>query len=132
MKKKMRQKTPKIVGKCQILPLLVFFWSKLQIQITNDLKLTILVVLWRACYREKAKKKSRCTKILSSETRTARIWIWIFALKNFFCQNQKISSKPSRTKQNRSSSQSLYIIITMGNIRDILLLVNCKRLYFFS
>ena len=107
-----------------------FFWSKLQIQITNDLKLTILVVLWRACYREKAKKKSRCTKILSSETRTARIWIWIFALKIFFLSKPKNLVK---TQQNKT--KPIFLAVPLYNYHNgqySRYSFASKRLFFFS
>jgi hypothetical protein len=44
-KKKMRQKTPKIVGKCQILPIFDFSDQNFKFKSQIDLKLTILVVL---------------------------------------------------------------------------------------
>jgi hypothetical protein len=61
--KKIRQKNTKNSRKMPNTTTFWDFWSKIQIQITNDLKLTILVLLWkRACYREKAKKKSHAQK----------------------------------------------------------------------
>jgi len=129
----MKKKSVKNTKNCRKMPNTTtfwVFWSKIQIQIITNLKLTVLVLLWRACYREKAKKKSHAQKYYHLKIQRLGPREFEFSRSKFFLvKTKKNSSKPSRTKQNRSSSQSLYIIITIGQYSRYSFA--SKRLFFF-
>ena len=132
--KKMRQKTPKIVGKCQILNTTFDFSDQnFKIQITNNyLKLTILVVLWRACYREKAKKKSQAQKYYHPKIQRLGPREFEFSRSKFFL----VKTKKNLVKTQQNKTKPIFLAVPLYNYyhngQYSRYSFASKRLFFFS
>ena len=109
-----------------------FFWSKLQIQITKDLKLTILVVLWRACYREKAKKKSQAQKYYHPKIQRLGPREFEFSRSKFFL----VKTKKNLVKTQQNKTKPIFLAVPLYNYyhngQYSRYSFASKRLFFFS
>ena len=132
-KKNASKKHQKIVGKCQILPLFDFSDQKLQNSNHKyDLKLTILVVLWRACYRKKAKKKSQAQKYYHPKIQRLGPREFEFSRSKFFL----VKTKKNLVKTQQNKTKPIFLAVPLYNYyhngQYSRYSFASKRLFFFS
>ena len=102
MRKKCVKKHQKLSENAKYYHFLIFLIKTSNSNHKCDLKLTILVVLWkRACYREKAKKKSQAQKYYHPKIQRLGPREFEFSRSKIFsCQNQKnlVKTQQNKTK----------------------------------